>query len=80
MARTYTYTAEDYREVFGGGTCGHVGVDPDGDLVWSRRSDIVWAYETVVLNHYTLSMYGGPDEVVYRPSALQKDDFDARQV
>lgn len=75
--RTYTYTAQDYRDVFNGGSKGHVGVDPDGDLVWARHSDIVWAYETVVLDHFKLADYQ-PDDVVYTPSAMMKEEFDAR--
>lgn len=75
--RTYTYTAQDYRDVFGTGRHGVVGVDPDGDLVWARRSDIVWAYETVVLTHFKLADYQ-PDDVVYAPSGMMKEDFDIR--
>ena len=78
--RTYTYTAADYREVFGGRSIGKVGVNPDGDLMWRPAGDqIVWAYETVVLNALDLAQYR-PDDIVYVPSALQKDDFDARNV
>ena len=79
MTRTYTYTAADYREVFGGRTIGFVGVDPDGDLIWVRHNDIVWAYETLVLDNMKLNRYTDPNEVIYSPSALMKDDFDARQ-
>lgn len=78
MIRTYTYTAADYREVFGGAKHGVVGVDPDGDLIWARRSDIVWAYETVVLGRQTLNNYR-PDQVVYAPSPWMKAEFDACQ-
>lgn len=74
---TYTYTAADYRDVFGSARHGFVGVDPDGDLVWVRRSDIEWAYETVVLSRANLSMYR-PHEIVFAPSARQKEDFDVQ--
>lgn len=78
MQLTYTYTAADYREVFGGRRDGKVGVTPDGDLTWKPSHDqIVWAYETVVLNHVNLSQYQ-PDDVVYAPSPMMKAEFDAR--
>jgi len=75
--RTYTYTAQDYRDMFGGGSTGVVGVDPDGDLVWARRNDIVWAYETVVLDHLALSQWP-VNAVVYAPSVTMKEEFDVR--
>lgn len=80
--RTYTYTAQDYRDVFSmkatQKSSGWVGVDPDGDLVWSGDKNIVWAYETAVLDHVDLQNYK-PHEVVYSPSAMMKAEFDARQ-
>jgi hypothetical protein len=79
---TYTYTVADYRDLFdrfGGGKYGVVGVDPDGDLIWAAKSDIVWAYESVVLDIATLSAYGKDDsQVVYAPSPIQRDAFEAR--
>lgn len=80
MERTYTYTAADYREVFGGRRDGKVGVDPDGDLVWvSTHDQIVWAKEAVVLDMVKLSTMYTSNDIVYQPSGLQKDAFDARQ-
>lgn len=76
--RTYTYTARDYRDVFEGRVHGVAGVDPDGDLVWSRRADIVWAYETIVKTWLALGDYKD-DEVVYAPSDFMRDEFNARQ-
>lgn len=81
--RTYIYTVADYRELFnrfGGGKSGVVGVDPDGDLIWAAKSDIVWAYDTVVLDIFKLNAYGSDgSQVVYSPSPMQRDDFEARQ-
>jgi hypothetical protein len=81
--RTYTYTAQDYRDVFnsrptGQRSSGFVGVNRDGDLIWSGDKHIVWAYETMVLDHVDLQNYK-PNEVVYSPSPLMKAEFDARQ-
>lgn len=81
--RTYTYTLQDYIDVLQDhGRIGHAGVDPDGDLVWTRRADIVWAYETLVIDwpkamQYSAEMARG--DVLYAPSAMQRDEFEARQ-
>lgn len=75
--RTYTYTAQDYRDVFGKANHGWVGVDPDGDLIWTSDRNIVWAHETMVLDAVGLRAYK-PDDVVYSPSAMMKAEFDAR--
>ena len=80
--RTYTYTVADYRELFnrfGGGKSGVVGVDPDGDLIWTAKSDIVWAYDTVVLDVFGLNAYGTDgSRVVYAPSPMQHDAFEGQ--
>lgn len=81
-ARTYTYTLADYMEVLEAhGRSGHAGIDPDGDLVWTRRADIVWAYDTIVLDWPKAMQYRAemqPNEIVYTPSPMQREEFEAR--
>lgn len=81
-ARTYTYTVDDYQELFnkyGQGKYGVVGVDPDGDLVWAPKSDIVWAYESIVLDIIGLNAHGKDgSRVVYAPSPMQRESFEGR--